>query len=127
MAAQAQSETLAAVSAAPAPPRAALCAHAEEHVEADAGLIDDQDCAASVEPPSLGGGAATDRGGDVQPTRQKGGSTGAAEVTDEWLVAACVNESRGACLLPFLNGAAPVCYGVPTRWRSRFSEGSRAL
>jgi hypothetical protein len=30
------------------------------------------------------------------------------------LVSACVNASRDSCKLRYLNGAAPVCYGVPT-------------
>jgi hypothetical protein len=34
--------------------------------------------------------------------------------SDVLLVAACVDASRSACKLRYLNGAAPVCYGIPT-------------
>ena len=37
-------------------------------------------------------------------------------------VAMCVAKSRAACRTPFLNGAAPVCYGMPTA----FAAPSRA-
>ena len=122
MAAQTQPETPAAV--AEPLPRAALCTYAEEVAKEDGCSLDD-DGGGAVEPPSLARVADAVR--DLRAGCEKGVSRGAAESADGCLVAACVNESRGACLLPFLNGAAPVCYGVPTRWRSRFAEGSRDL
>lgn len=90
-------------------------------------MHDEHDCGAAVEPPSLGRGVTAAGSGVSRSRCEKGELRGAAEAVDDRLVAACVNDSRSACLLPFLNGAAPVCYGVPTRWRSRFLEGAHVL
>jgi Peptidase family C50 len=50
-------------------------------------------------------------------------STLGPTVSRRHLVSACVNASRGSCKLRYLNGAAPVVYGVPTWFVSGSTEG----
>lgn len=87
--------------------RTAICVPAVEEES------ETEDCNTVVEPPSL---------------RKLGPVTGVdsqsnTRASDVRLIAACVAHSRNACLLRFLNGAAPVCYGVPTRWQYTCHKG----
>jgi hypothetical protein len=64
--------------------------------------------------------APSNGGGKKKPAKKRGGKVGArasdcSDNDEELTSLPPLAQARGACKLKFLNGAAPVCYGVPVR------------